>query len=376
MQKNSSKKLRVGIIFGGRSGEHDVSLMSAESIINAIDRDKYEPVLIGISRTGRWLVSGDPLKTLKSGNEDETTAVALVSNASNYELVSLEKGDKEIFPGKERPFDVVFPVLHGTFGEDGTIQGMLELAGVPYVGAGVAASSVGLDKDLMKSVFIAHGLPVVKHLVFRRTKWVNRKEDIIVKIDKEIGYPCFTKPANAGSSVGITKVKCLDELTAALEEAFSYDRKAVVEKGIDAREIECSVLGNDDPVASVLGEIVPKREFYDYEAKYFDEDSELIIPAGISEEKTKTMQELAIKVYKSVDCSGMARVDFMIDKNNDEIYVNELNTIPGFTRISMYPKLFKASGISYKELISRLIELALERFNEKEKSKTTFLRNS
>jgi D-alanine-D-alanine ligase len=268
--------------------------------------------------------------------------------------------------------DVVFPVLHGPFGEDGTVQGFFELVGIPYVGAGVMASAVGMDKAIAKDIFRAHGLPIVIHRVFLRKQWHSVPESVIAECENAMPYPMFVKPANLGSSVGIHKAKTRAQLQVGLDDAARYDRKLIVEQGLDAREIEVSVLGNDDPIASVPGEIIPSKEFYSYAAKYLDDDSELLIPAPISPEHTEMIQQLAIMAFKALDCSGLARCDFLLEKETGEVFVNELNTMPGFTPISMYPKLWEASGISYSELIDRLIELAIERFEDKEQSQTMF----
>ena len=327
------KKIRVGVIFGGRSGEHEVSLRSAESILRAIDRRKYDVVPITISHEGSWqpfTLSPDP---------------------------SFERG-----------IDVVFPIVHGTYGEDGTIQGLFELANIPYVGAGVLGSAVGMDKEVMKRLLRDASLPIVAY-------WTVRKRDLDSFLKAHIGnlpYPVFVKPANLGSSVGITKVHAAEELPAALQTAAEYDRKVVVEQGVDAREIELSVLGNDDPIASVPGEIIPAHEFYDYNAKYVDENSRLLIPAPLSEIQKNDAQRLAIAAFKVLECSGMARVDLFLEKPTGKFYVNEINTLPGFTSISMYPKLWETSGIPYPELIDRLITLAIERHAEKNKLRTKY----
>ncbi len=348
-----ARKLKVGVIFGGKSGEHEVSLVSAQGIMNAMDKEKYEIIPIGIAKDGRWITSGDPMKVLESGMEEGIASASLPSDLF-----------KEV--------DVIFPVLHGPYGEDGTIQGLLELADIPYVGAGVLGSALGMDKIAMKAIFRAHGLPVLDHLALKRKDWERDPEEMMRRIEERLGYPCFIKPANLGSSVGISKVHDRSELAPALELAASYDRKMLAERGVKAREIECSVLGNDDPIASVPGEIIPCREFYDYIAKYIDNRSELIIPAPLSPEMTKKVQELSIKAYLAIDCAGMARVDFLLDKDSGQLYIGEVNTIPGFTPISMYPKLWEASGISYSELIDRLIELALERHADKSRSRTSY----
>jgi len=350
------KKIRVGVIFGGRSGEHEVSLRSAESVLKALDRNKYEVVPIGITHEGRWLAS--------------TTAVAMLPAKDQIKKV-LTDGDHITLPAEPASqgiVDVIFPIMHGTYGEDGTIQGLLELANVPYVGAGVLGSAIGMDKDVMKRLLREAGLPIVDY-------WTVRKMDLDAFLQAHISdlpYPVFVKPANLGSSVGITKVHAAEELPAALETAAEYDRKIVVERGVDAREIEISVLGNDDPVASLPGEIIPSREFYDYNAKYVDDDSRLLIPAPLETIQTNDAQRLAIAAFKVLECSGMARVDLFLERMTGKFYVNEINTLPGFTSISMYPKLWEASGIPYSELIDRLITLAIERHGEKNKLRTKY----
>ncbi len=350
------KKIRVGVIFGGRSGEHEVSLRSAESILKSIDRSKYDVVPIGITHEGRWLASKNALALLPAKDQIHETLTA-------GEPVTLPAE-----PTAQGMIDVIFPVLHGTYGEDGTIQGLLELANVPYVGAGVLGSAVGMDKDVMKRLLRDAGLPVVEY-------WSVRKSELDTFLQSKITdlpYPVFVKPANLGSSVGITKVHAPEELPAALAAAAEYDRKMVVEKGIDAREIEVSVLGNDDPIASVPGEIIPSREFYDYQAKYVDDDSRLLIPAPLDAKLAQTAQQMAVAAFKVLECSGMARVDLFFEKMTGKFYVNEINTIPGFTTISMYPKLWGASGIPYSELIDRLIALAIDRHAEKNKLRTKY----
>ncbi|PYS10618.1 MAG: D-alanine--D-alanine ligase A [Acidobacteria bacterium] len=350
------KKIRVGVIFGGRSGEHEVSLRSAESILKALDRNKYEVVPIGITHEGRWLAS--------------TKAVAMLPAKDQIQKV-LTDGEPITLPAEpasQAIVDVIFPILHGTYGEDGTMQGFLELANVPYVGAGVLGSAIGMDKDVMKRLLREAGLPIVDY-------WTVRKTDLDAFLSAHISnlpYPVFVKPANLGSSVGITKVHAAEELPAALETAAQYDRKIVVEQGVDAREIEISVLGNDDPVASLPGEIIPSREFYDYKAKYVDEDSRLLIPAPLEAIQTNDAQRLAVAAFKVLECSGMARADLFLERITGKFYVNEINTLPGFTSISMYPKLWEASGIPYSELIDRLITLAIERHGEKNKLRTKY----
>jgi len=350
------KKIRVGVIFGGRSGEHEVSLRSAESVLKALDRNKYEVVPIGITHEGRWLASTNAVAMLPAKDQ-----IQKVLTDGNPITLAAE-------PASQGIVDVIFPIMHGTHGEDGTIQGLLELANVPYVGAGVLGSAIGMDKDVMKRLLREAGLPIVDY-------WTVRKTDLDAFLQAHIGdlpYPVFVKPANLGSSVGITKVHAAEELPAALETAAEYDRKIVVEQGVDAREIEISVLGNDDPVASLPGEIIPSREFYDYTAKYIDEDSRLLIPAPLEAIQTNDAQRLAIAAFKVLECSGMARVDLFLERMTGKFYVNEINTLPGFTSISMYPKLWQASGIPYSELIDRLITLAIERHAEKNKLRTKY----
>ena len=394
------KKLRVGILFGGRSGEHEVSLLSAASVFNAIDKTKYEVVPIGITKDGRWLTSSDAERLLQGKGVAESGSQAQL-RAGDPEATPgaavLARGEAAIVPpepqrqpGSLTPFqteaaltrrvsdrainvDIIFPVLHGTFGEDGTIQGLLELADIPYVGAGVLGSAAGMDKDVMKSLFLAAGLPIVKHVTILRSAWEAEPKKVQKLVESKLKYPVFVKPANLGSSVGISKAHDRKELGPAIEEAAKFDRKIVIEQGVGgtkqkAREIECSVLGNDKPEASVPGEIVPGKEFYDYTAKYVDEGSKLIIPAKLSKSETKKIQQLAISAFQAVDCSGLARVDFLMDPKNRKIYLNEINTMPGFTAISMYPKLWAASGLAYPELIERLIRLGQERHAEKKRN--------
>jgi len=399
------KKLRVGILFGGRSGEHEISLLSAASVFKAIDQNKYEVVPIGITKDGRWLTSVDAerlmegkagegarptkahasIQQLRAGDPEATSAAAV-----------LQTGEAIVFPPEPHqpgtsmtPFqsdaparrasdrginvDVIFPVLHGTFGEDGTIQGLLELADIAYVGAGVLGSAAGMDKDIMKSLFRAGGLPIVKHVTVLRSEWESGPKKVQKLVESKLKYPVFVKPANLGSSVGISKARDRKELGPAIDEAAKFDRKIVIEAGVGgkkqkAREIECSVLGNDQPSTSLPGEIVPSAEFYDYSAKYLDEGSQLIIPAKLTKSETRKVRELAIAAFRAVDCSGLARVDFLMDPKSRKIYVNEINTMPGFTSISMYPKLWAATGVTYPGLIDRLIQLGLERHAEKKKN--------
>lgn len=371
------KRIRVGLLFGGRSGEHEVSLTSAASVLKALDPAKYEVVPIGITREGRWLVGSAADKLLPAVLENGKLVTPSV-DPSGPKLIPLNaRAPHSSLAGRGEggegcgEVDVVFPVLHGTFGEDGTVQGLLELAGIPYVGAGVLASATGMDKDIMKRLFRDAGLPVVDWILILRNEWEQDPAEVSKRIGKKFRYPLFIKPANLGSSVGITKVHNARELPAAIDLAAQYDRKILVEKAVDAREIECSVLGNDRPEASVPGEVVPVNEFYDYEAKYLKEGSELIIPAKLRAAQAKRVRELAARAFQAIDCAGMARVDFLLDRKSGKIFVNEINTIPGFTPISMYPKLWEASGVPLSELLDRLIGLALERQREKSRTRYT-----
>lgn len=367
----TDERLRVGVLFGGRSGEHEVSILSARGVMGAMDREKYEVIPIAITKGGTWLAGGDPMRSLLAGPEaGGSVPVTLVADPQDPHLLVLGTG--EVHGRRRLEVDVVFPVLHGPFGEDGTVQGLLELAGVPYVGAGVASSAVGMDKALQKTLFTGRGLPVVRHEVVFRWQWRQRPDRVLERVEDVLGYPCFVKPANLGSSVGVTKARDRQELQGALEEAARYDRKMLVEQAVDAREIECSVLGNDAPQASVPGEIVPSREFYDYWAKYVDEGSQLLIPAPISPQLTERVRSLAVEAFVALDCAGMARVDFLLDRRSEELYISEVNTIPGFTPISMYPKLWEASGVTYGELIDRLIALAVERHADKAQNETSY----
>ncbi len=360
------RKIRVGILFGGRSGEHDVSLTSAASVMKALDPARYEVVPIGITREGHWRIGSAALHLLPEVLEKGDPVTPSV-DPSAPQLIPLRAVSQTSDSGQQ--LDVVFPVLHGTFGEDGTVQGLLELAGVPYVGAGVLGSAVGMDKDVMKRLFRDADLPVVPWEVLLRSDWENDPKAARKRIERRLRYPLFVKPANLGSSVGISKVATGARLPAAIDLAAQFDRKVIVEKGVDAREIECSVLGNDQPEASVPGEIVPVNEFYDYQAKYIKEGSELIIPARLSARQARGVQALAVVAFRAVDCSGMGRVDFLLDRKTGKIFVNEINTIPGFTPISMYPKLWEASGLPYPKLLDRLIELALERHQQKNRTR-------
>ncbi len=400
---NMAKKLRVGILFGGRSGEHEVSLLSAASVLGAIDREKFDVTPIGITKEGRWLAAADArgllggdssavARRLRAGDPEATPGAKLLHEGIPT-LLAPEPGrgaalrQSQGMDGQSSAgaaLDVVFPVLHGTFGEDGTIQGLFELAGIAYVGSGVLGSAAGMDKDVMKRLFVQAKLPIVKHLTLLRTDWERSPRKAIALVERVLKFPVFVKPANLGSSVGITKAHNREELGPALTVAAKYDRKIVVEQGVGgkarrggqaarAREFEVAVLGNDDPEASVVGEIIPGKEFYDYEAKYLSEGSVPVIPARIAKEQSRQIREMAVAAFKACDLSGLARVDFLMEPDGKKrIFVNEVNTMPGFTRISMYPKLWEASGLSYRELITRLIELALER--QAEKNKTTYSR--
>ena len=394
-------KIRVGILFGGRSGEHEVSLLSAASVLNAIDKTKYEVVPIGITKEGRWLTAehaerllkGDAgegaratqATALRAGDPEATPGAALLAAGESVvvppEPARRDAGlapfqtDANLRRAADRAInvDVIFPVLHGTFGEDGTIQGLLELADIAYVGAGVLGSSAGMDKDVMKSLFRAAGLPLVKHVTVLRGEFERDPKKVKKLVESKLKYPVFVKPANLGSSIGISKARDGKELGPAIVEAAKFDRKIVIEEGVGgkknkARELEVAVLGNDDPQASVAGEIVPCKEFYDYDAKYLVEGSEAVIPAKITSTEMKTVQRLAIAAFRAVDCSGLARVDFLMEPKSRKIFVNEINTMPGFTAISMYPKMWAASGVAYPDLIDRLIQLGIERHEDKKRN--------
>jgi D-alanine-D-alanine ligase len=356
------KKLRVGIIFGGRSGEHEVSVTSASSIFKHIDRNKYEPIAIRIEKDGSWSF---PQQEPRASNVAQA-----IEQARTAQLDQTRTSDPALGALK---LDVVFPVLHGPYGEDGTIQGLLEMAGLAYVGNGVLASAAGMDKSIMKILFAGRGLPVCRAQDFVRPEWDRNRNALLQQIGA-LGLPVFVKPANLGSSVGITKVKTQAELVPAIELALQFDRKIVVEAAVPrAREIECAVLGNDDPKTSVPGEILPSREFYDYEAKYLDEGSKTVIPADLPQATVAQVQRLAIEAFRAIDGAGLARVDFLMDGDAGTIYLNEINTLPGFTNISMYSKMWEASGIAYSALVDRLIQLGIERHKEKQQLKTTAL---
>jgi D-alanine-D-alanine ligase len=358
----TARKLRVGVIFGGRSGEHEVSLVSAASVIDALDRERYEVVPIGISREGRWLSSSRALQLLRerTGLDAETECV-LVPEPNRQGLLVVSGAG-----GPVAPLDVVFPLVHGTFGEDGTLQGLLELADIPYVGAGVLGSAVGMDKIVQKQLFAQAGLRIAKYTWALTSRCASKPRSVAAEVEGVLRYPVFVKPANTGSSVGITKAHDRKELLAAMTVAAAYDRKVVFEQGVrNAREIECSVLGNDDPVVSVPGEVLPSNEFYDYDAKYVDGKTQVLIPAPLPRRTAAGIQRMALAAYRAIDCAGMARADFFVVRSSGTVYINELNTIPGFTSISMYAKLWQASGLSYSALLDRLIDLALERHARK-----------
>jgi D-alanine-D-alanine ligase len=392
------KKIRVGVLFGGRSGEHEVSLLSAASVLKAMDPEKYEAVPIGITKDGRWVTAAHAERLLRGETAHEARPLRAGDPETTPGAGVLARGEAIIVPPVPShsqsgivPFqtdndaptrrwtdhaihvDVVFPVLHGTFGEDGTIQGLLELADLPYVGAGVLGSSAGMDKDVMKQLFRAAGLPIVKHVTVLRSDWESDRKRAQRTIENKLKYPVFVKPANLGSSVGISKAHDRAELPGCMDEAAKFDRKIVVEQAVGgkrqkARELECSVLGNDRPQASLPGEVVPVKEFYDYAAKYLEEGSQLLIPAPLNKQETRKVQEMAMRAFRAVDCAGLARVDFLMEPRSRKIYVNEINTMPGFTSISMYPKLWAASGLPYSELIDRLIQLGLERHADKKQN--------
>ncbi len=368
-QEPVNHRIRIGIIFGGRSVEHEVSLVSASSVINALDKEKYEVVPIGIASTGQWLSSGKTLRLLKEKKSiDNEPEHMLVPDPRKQSLVVLgESGSAG------RPLDVIFPLIHGTYGEDGALQGLLELADIPYVGAGVLSSAVGMDKIVQKELLLKAHIPVSPAVWFVYEIYKVQQQKYVTKIERKLKYPLFIKPANSGSSIGISKAGCRKELLASIEQAAQFDRKILVERGVkNAREIECSVLGNDNPTASVLGEIVPSNEFYDYDAKYVDGKTTEIIPAKLPKSIAKKIQMYALNAFRILDCAGMARIDFLVNRKTNHIVLNEINTLPGFTSISMYPKLWQASGLSYSALLDTLIQLAIERHTTKKKLKTTY----
>jgi D-alanine-D-alanine ligase len=374
MADGRGRKVRVAVVFGGQSGEHDVSLRSAQTVMGALDPERYEVIPVGITREGRWLSAADPMAALTATSplfqlaggrptaEPDPDAVAASDLAVPAEDGGLVSGFGRVVGGE---VDVVFPVLHGPRGEDGTIQGMLELAGVPYVGSGVLGSAVAMDKALAKTVLEQAGLPQVPWMLVQRRDWQTRPDDVRARVAETIGYPCFVKPANMGSSVGVSKVHDRGELDDAMTAAAHFDRRIMVEKGVDVREVEVSVLGNEDPVASVVGEIVPSNEFYDYDAKYVDNASGLIIPADLPAETVAEIQRVAIDAFRALDLAGLARVDFFVERTTGQVWLNEANTIPGFTATSMYPMLWEASGLPLPRLVDELIALALDRHGQR-----------
>lgn len=365
-----SKKIRVGVIFGGRSGEHEVSLRSAESIINAIDKSKYEVIPIGITKEGRWLISGDARALLPQAvmSSKKQKQVAIIGDPTQKGLMRLSSRNGSL--GDQ--IDVVFPVLHGTYGEDGTLQGLLDMASVPYVGCGVLASAAGMDKIVMKQLFAQAGLIVGPYEWFLRSSWEENPEAIMRKVARKFGYPVFVKPANLGSSVGISKASNKDELREAIDDAARYDRRLLVEKAIVGREIEVSVMGNDHPMASLPGEVITGHEFYDYADKYIDDTSRTEVPALLPKKIIEKIQRDAVTAFQAIDGTGLARVDFFVEQDTNSVIINEVNTMPGFTSISMFPKMWEASGISYVELIDRLIEFAIERYRDRARNLTSY----
>lgn len=366
MSHPTHHRLHVGLLFGGRSGEHEVSLMSARSLRDALSPEHYEVIEVGITKEGAWFSGTAVIESLSAGQTAGLTPVVMLPDPTRPGLFALDPD------GKLRLFaklDVILPALHGTFGEDGTLQGLLELAGIAYVGSGVLGSAVGMDKGLFKHVMQAHQIPVLESIVVLRSEVEQNPEDVLRRAEQVSNYPLFVKPANLGSSVGVSKCRNRSDLMEGLLEAAMYDRRILVERGIEAREIELSVLGNDQPKASIAGEILPSREFYTYEAKYLDNSSDLLIPAPLTAEQLEEAQQIALRAYQAADCAGLARVDFLMDKLTGSLYLSELNTFPGFTQISMYPKLWEASGISYPDLVDRLIQLALERHQDRKHTK-------
>lgn len=363
------KRIRIGVIFGGRSVEHEVSLVSAASVINALNKEKYEVIPIGIASTGKWLSSNETLRLLKEKQSIELEQEQLiVPDPRKQSLVAINDSS-----GVGKALDVIFPVVHGKYGEDGALQGLLELADLPYIGPGVLGSAVGMDKVTQKELLLRSKIPTAPSVWFTFEEYKSQQKKIVTEIERKLKYPLFVKPSNSGSSIGINKAHNRKELLVFVDTASQYDRKILVEQGIkNAREIECGVLGNDQPVASVPGEIVPSNEFYDYDAKYVDEKSNAIIPAKLPSAVVKKIKHYALMAFRALDCAGMARVDFLVTKKTNRIFLNEINTIPGFTSISMYPKLWQASGLSYSALLDKLIQLAIERHGAKAKLKTTY----
>jgi D-alanine-D-alanine ligase len=364
MQQRRGGKVRVAVLFGGQSGEHDVSLRSAETVMRGLDPERYEVIPVGITRDGQWITGSDPFAALTASSP----LFALPDGAPGAQPITAVVAESSAPAVLAGGVDVVFPVLHGPMGEDGSVQGLLELIGVPYVGAGVLGSALAMDKAMAKTVLAQEGLPQAPWRLVSRKDWERDPDGIVAWVGEILGYPCFVKPANMGSSVGVVKAHDPSELPAAMNEACQHDRRIIIEKGVDARELEISVLGNDEPIASIVGEIVPANEFYDYDAKYISDNSELIVPAPIDATTMAEIQELAIAAFRALDLAGMARVDFLMDRNTDQIFINEVNTLPGFTAISMYPRLWEASGVPLPELIDRLLGLALERSLERRRT--------
>jgi D-alanine-D-alanine ligase len=358
-------RIRVGVIFGGKSGEHEVSIQSGQSIIKSLDPNKYDVVPIGITRRGQWLSGPQAFRVLQAEEQISLGTAELEFSESVSALPVASEYDTMVPPKLTDHLDVVIPVLHGPNGEDGTIQGVFELLDIPYVGAGVLASAVGMDKVFMKKLFASAGLPQADYTFYTRSLWQTSPEQVIADVEAKLGYPCFVKPVNMGSSVGVSKVKSRDDLRDAMNLAAKYDRKIIVEQGIDAREVEVGVLGNDTPAASVPGELVSSNEFYDYQAKYVSGQSQMIIPAPLSSDLVDEIQQLAVAAFQAVDCSGLARVDFFVEQKTNRLLVNEINTMPGFTRYSMYPKLWEATGVGYSKLLETLIDLAIQRHQDK-----------
>ncbi len=360
-----TRKVRVAVLFGGQSDEHDVSIRSAQTVMGALNGDRYEVVPIGITRNGSWVVDGDPMAALMA--ESDALSAGQTSSSNDVIPVAPVTGALAFAGDGAAPIDVVFPVLHGPFGEDGSVQGLLEVVGVPFVGSGVLGSAVAMDKAIAKQVLASVSVPQLPWQLVQRREIQDHAEAVADRLEAEIGLPCFTKPANLGSSVGISRVSTRDELIPALRVAAFYDRRIVVERGVDAREIELSVLGNDDPIASVAGEIVPRGGFYDYNAKYINDSTELVIPAELEPGLLMQLQQMAVAAFRALDLAGLARVDFFVERGTDQVYLNEVNTLPGFTSISMYPMLWQASGIPLNDLVDRLIDLAIERHVERKR---------
>jgi D-alanine-D-alanine ligase len=372
----SDRKLKIAVLFGGRSGEHEVSLDSARSVLSVLDPQKYDIYQVGITHAGNWLTGADARQALQDGRTETLLPCTILPDPSTPALFGIRSNGQEQVLQKLTDLDVVFPVLHGTYGEDGTLQGLFEMTDLAYVGAGVTGSSVGMDKGVFKDVMRAIGIPTVESVIVLRSEIEKDIESVMQRAETVAAYPLFIKPANLGSSVGISKCNSHGDLGEALLEAAAYDRRVLVERGVDAREIEVAVLGNDDPQASVPGEVLPSREFYSYESKYVDGTSGLRIPAELPGGVADEIRRMAVNAYKAIDCAGMARVDFFVEKQGGAIYLNELNSIPGFTNISMYPKLWEASGLPYAALVDRLIELALERKADRSRTEHQFRRNS